>query len=450
METTDVCVVGAGVSGLGVAHYLSDTDLNVTVVEESDEVGGVVRSERVDGRVVEHGPQRVRLAGRVEGLVEELTLEDETVTCDETRLYFYHDGRLRIAPLSLKDAVTTDLLSFRGKARILLEPLRSPPRDDETVEEAVSRIFGDEAYRNFLGPLYAGLYASDPARMPARYSLSRALGRFDGSVLVGVALRLLRGGEIPTACTFKDGLQRLPEAIHGGLEDAQDVGVNLGEEVVGIERGGPDDETEDGMEEGELERDGGAPRPPYLVETTERTVGADEVVLTTPPDTTEELLRDVDPDTAERIGKLNQNPLAVVHLVSDAELDGLGHKFTLDSAEGFVTTGVTWNASAFGRDGVYTAYLGGARRHETVEWDAERLGRVAEEEFEGVTGYGAEAVSVSRTAIPAYDTSWEEAEVETLDPPDGIQLCTNYIDRAGIEGRLQHARRVADSIEEGG
>lgn len=447
METTDVCVVGAGVSGLGVAHYLSDTDMNVTVVESDDNVGGVVRSEHIDGRVVEHGPQRVRLAGQVKKLVEELGLDDEVVTCDETRLYFYHDGNLCAAPLSLRDASTTDLLSLRGKARILLEPLKSRPREDETVEEALSRIFGKEAYTRFLGPLYSGLYASDPSEMLSRYSLSRALKRFDGSVLAGVASRVLRGAEIPPACTFEDGLHRLPEAMCEKLETTSGVDVTLSEEAVGIEK----PESEANLEEAndELEGDGGDRDTSYTVKTTERTVQADEVVLTTPPDATEPVLRSIDAETAERVGSLNQNPIVVVHLVSDAELDGLGHKFTLDTADEFVTTGVTWNASAFGRDGVYTAYLGGAHEPDAVEWRDDRLGDVAAKEFEEVTGYDADALSVSRTKIPAYDTSWEKAEVETLEPPSGVHLCTNYIDRAGIEGRLQHARRVANSIANG-
>ena len=66
---------------------------------------------------------------------------------------------------------------------------------------------------------------------------------------------------------------------------------------------------------------------------------------------------------------------------------------------------MTFNDSLFGRSGVYTAYLGGAKRPEVVEWSDERLGAAAVAEFRAVTGYDARPLAVARERMPAWDLS---------------------------------------------
>ena len=53
----DVVVVGAGLAGLRCAQVLSDAGRDVVVLEASDRVGGRIRTDRVDGFVVDHGFQ---------------------------------------------------------------------------------------------------------------------------------------------------------------------------------------------------------------------------------------------------------------------------------------------------------------------------------------------------------------------------------------------------------
>jgi hypothetical protein len=61
-DRVDVVVVGAGLAGLSAARQLSIHGLDVRVIEASDGVGGRVRSDRVDGLILDRGFQLVNPA----------------------------------------------------------------------------------------------------------------------------------------------------------------------------------------------------------------------------------------------------------------------------------------------------------------------------------------------------------------------------------------------------
>lgn len=417
-----VGVVGAGISGLVVTHYLRQAGVETVTFEAAGEPGGVIRSVRRGGRVLERGPQRTRLTPSVRQLVDDLGLESDLVEAADAPLFVYRDGTLRRAPQSPRGAVTTSLFSWRGKLRALAEPLTGPPEDGETVAGYFRRSFGREVADNFLAPLYAGLYASDPEEMPVDHSAAKALQKTGptDSVLVNVARKLLGDAEKPAIGSFEDGLQTLPEALY----DANREAVRLEAPVRVAESDG------DGYR---LRTDGDA-------------VTVDRLVVTTPAEAAAGLLASVAPDTARRLSRLTFNRMAVVHLHSDAGLHGSG--FQVPHDEPFVTLGATYNDSLLDRDGVYTLYLGGAKNPQVVNWADDRLERTASEEFTTITGHDARPLAVSRLVpgMPAYDTSW--AALEGLELPENVDLCTNYVSRAGIPGRVREAKQLAETIAE--
>jgi oxygen-dependent protoporphyrinogen oxidase len=413
-----IAVIGAGLTGLALGHRLAARGVPHAIFEAAERPGGVIRSARVEGHLLEWGPQRTRLVGRVRELVEELGIEEEVITAPPgLPLYVYRAGRLRRVPFSMADFAQTDLLSGTEKARVFMEPFTRGPDPDERVADFFTRKFGRAAYESLLGPLYGGLYASDPADMVVGLSLGHVLREF--GIGRSLLVRLLRrGGRIaaPPACSFREGMQTLPNVLY----QRNQVNVQLNAPVHRLRR------------EGET----------YVLEVDGEAIEASAVVITTPAPAAAELLQGVAPEASARINRLHYNPLAVVHLHARAELVGLGYQVSL--AETLCTRGVTWNDSLFGREGVYTAYLGGAKAPWVVDRPDAEVADLAVREFRQVTGYDAEPISVARERMPAWDHTW--AALTGIELPTGLRIAANWQARPGVPGRLAQAEHLADEL----
>lgn len=415
-----VAIVGAGITGLALGRELSERGVESFTLEARERPGGIIHSPEARGRVLEMGPQRSRRVGPVERLVRALGLEDRLLTApEELPLFVFVEGKLRRVPTGPLAFLSTDLLTPSAKLRMLLEPFTGPAREGETVAEFVTRKLGRQAYERLVGPLYGGIYGSDPREMPMEYTLGAALETvgFTGRSLVLAAGRwMLSGGASPPAVSFEDGMQELTDALYRERKER----IRLGTPALGLAAGA-----------------GG-----WRIATQVGELRARRVVLTCPADRAAELLGRAAPEAARRLARVRYNPLAIVHLLSDLEIEGMGYQIA--PREGFGTRGVTFNEALFGREGVYTAYLGGASAPELPSEPDEAVARVAREEFRTVTGAAAEVVRVGRTRMAAWDRS--RAELEGLELPGGVHLCAAYEARAGIPGRLEEARRLAGEL----
>ena len=99
MSDPDVLVVGAGITGLTCAYRLQKLGVNTLVLESGDRVGGVIRTERVNGYLVERGPNSLLPTPHTFGLLKELGLEDELEEADpKSPRYIVVNRRLRAIP----------------------------------------------------------------------------------------------------------------------------------------------------------------------------------------------------------------------------------------------------------------------------------------------------------------------------------------------------------------
>jgi protoporphyrinogen/coproporphyrinogen III oxidase len=419
-------ILGAGISGLSLGVFLDARGAEHELLEADDRPGGVIRSGREDGRLLDFGPQRTRVTAPVAEMIRILGLEERMVEVPaDIPLYVYRRARLRPVPFRPSDLLRTDLLTPAGKLRLLLEPFTGPYRRDETVGDFLTRKFGREAYEAVMGPLFGGLYGSDPGDMLVRHSLAETMGSFgvSRSIMGGFLLGRFNRADTPPATSFVEGMQELTDAMAARLSGR--LHLATGAAALRPAR----------------EADGG---PGWVVTTTAGEARHyDQVVITVPAPQAAALVEPHAPDAAARLRALRYNALAMVHLVGDeCDLHGLGYQ--VGYGEKLRTRGVTWNASALGRAGVYTAFLGGARDPDMLEQPNDAIGEVARREFEAVTGCATRVVSVTRTRVPSWDRSW--VALEGLELPPGLHLCTNYESRVGIPGRLARARALASVL----
>lgn len=420
-----IAIVGAGITGLALAQELARRGADFVVLEAADVAGGVIRTLRTaDGRVLEAGPQRTRLTRRLAALNRELGIEDELLLAPrDLPLFIDRNGTLRRVPFSTETLFRTDLFDAAEKLRILAEPLAGPARPDESVASFLTRRFGRAAYLHLLGPLFGGLYATDPADMLVRHALApalRDLGLEHGSILLTLLKRRLRRGsaEGTPACSYRDGMRTLTDTLH----ERYAARVRLGTPVRTLRAAG-----------------GG-----YVLELDEEELPAEHVVLTGEAGAAAALLQPVAADAAARLRRLRYNDLALVHLEADCALPGLGYQSSIESTS--PTRGVTFNASLFGesRARLCTAFVAGAHAARVLAGDDAAVGAQARADFRRATGCAAEVIGVARARMPAWDRSW--TALDGLELPPGVVLAANYESRAGVAARLERARRLAERL----
>lgn len=236
---THVLVVGGGITGLAAAYRLSQRDdrPQVTLVEGGERLGGKLRTERVDGFVVDAGPEALA-PGRPNAakLVQELGL-DMVGAADGPPGAVLVKGRMRLMPegiggfipRKMRPLATTRLFSPKGKLRMAFEPLVPVRRDDddESLESFTTRRLGREAYRRLVEPVASGIFCGDPARlsllatMPHLRNAETTHGGLVRAVLAErKAASQKKSGARPTMQSPRDGMAALVEALAERLEEA--------------------------------------------------------------------------------------------------------------------------------------------------------------------------------------------------------------------------------------
>ena len=331
-----VAVIGGGISGLTAAHLLVGAGHDVTLVDDAPEPGGLITGARVDGFLCERGPQAVLDGSEaVTALVASAGLEARIVRAlpASRRRSVYVAGKLRPFPASPPALLKTDLLSARGKLRLLREPFVRRRGDaagdaDESVFDFVARRFGPEAAQRAAGPALIGVYAGDAAALSMRAALPRldALEREHGSVLRGM-FRTRGTSRLGRPVTFPEGLSELPRALGAALGARRRVA-----RATGIEQraGG-----------WTVALDGGT------------TLEAERLVLATPAAASAGLLAPHAAGAAEALRAIPHAPVAVVCLgfrAADSSMLGMdldAYGFVVARGEGVSILGCQYDSSVF-------------------------------------------------------------------------------------------------------
>lgn len=382
MQTWDTIVIGAGISGLSAAFTLSRQGFRVLVVEKRCHVGGRATSERMDGFLMEHGPTSlVAPCPGAERLIDAIDLTGDMVFKgrDVRRRYLVRDGRVHGLSLSPSRFFLSPFFSWRGRARLLLEPLVAAKADDETVADWVRRRFGREILDYVFDPLVGGLMAGSPETLSMQAVLPhlKRLERQHGSIIRAVARsRAASGSALPggrTLFSFKNGVASLPQALAAYLNG----NIQLETRAISVAPAG-----------------GGG----YMVKLSHhgetRFLHAGSVIIALPAYGAAELLAPVDGGLADSLAAIPHPPLAVVFQGYRREdirhpLDGLG--FLTPSVETRSVLGTLFSSTLFaGRApegyAALTSFVGGARQPELAGLPVTDLNALAADEARHLLG----------------------------------------------------------------
>jgi len=246
---TDVVIVGGGISGLAAAYELQRRGLGVRLLEASDRLGGVIRSDRFDGWVVDGGPDSLLVQKPAAvALCRELRIADRLVsTLTPRTAYILRDGRLHPLPegsflgfpLRVSALANSSLFSLRGKLRMACEVLipRNEDDEDESIASFVRRRFGQEAVDYLAEPLLAGIHAGDVDRLSVRALFPRLVDaeRQSGSIIR--AFRALRMKPSPQGAfvSLPGGVAELVNALVAAIAPET---VLLGTRVTDLRQAG--------------------------------------------------------------------------------------------------------------------------------------------------------------------------------------------------------------------
>ena len=251
MSDVEVAVVGGGVSGLAAAYELHRRGTSFVLLERASRLGGVVRTDRVDGFTIDGGPDSllVQKPAAIE-LCEELGLGGRLVpTLPPRTAFVLRGGRLYPLPEAsvlgiptrVRPLVTSGLLSPGAKLRMALEtvqPRRAATGPDESVAAFFRRRFGRETVDYIAEPLLAGIHAGDVDRLSMRALFPRLV---EAEQRYGSLIRAFRtlGRRRPAEGLFRSlpgGIGELTDALVKTLPGAQ---LRRGTRVIGISGQGP-------------------------------------------------------------------------------------------------------------------------------------------------------------------------------------------------------------------
>lgn len=450
----DCVVVGAGITGLTLAHRLCLAGRAPLVLERSARIGGQIQTYRRDGFIYESGPttgiiscpEVAQLFGELGGDILQTALPSAR------RRLILKRGAFRPLPSSLSSAISTELFTWSDKLRVLLEPFRRRGTNPhESVEALVRRRLGDSFYTYAVEPFIGGIYAGDATHLVTKYALPKlyALEQRYGSFVRGALCKALGSGRRGAAerqatgevFSARGGLSTLIEALADSIGRE---GIITSAEITRLAP------TPQDTWQVHYKLSGGEARC-LEVPCVATTVGTSELTALL-PDAPHELTA---PLLAMRYAPVVQVAAGYKRCVAD--FDAFGG--LVPSVEDMELLGILNPAAAFEgrapRGGMLLSlFLGGMRNPRTIDRTDQEISATVREQLSVRLGIipAPKLLHIfrHRKAIPQYEASTAErlasiAELERLYPR--LVIGGNMHGGIGMGDRIAQAFRLAERID---
>jgi len=459
-------IVGGGISGLVTAYLLQEKasarglDLEVSLMEKENRVGGKIRSIKDEGYLCEWGPNGfLDSKPQTLALCAELGISDLLLRSndDARKRFIFSGGMLHRLPENGVKFFMSRLISWPGKLRLAMEPFAAaaPKGVDETLADFGRRRLGKEALEKHIAPMVSGIFAGDPETMSLKSCFPRIaeLERDYGGLIMAM-LRLARkkrreraeGKVVSSAAgpggvltSFREGIQQLIDVIAERLRCGT---VLTGQEVVKVRHGGS---------------------VPYRVETGAGEFDADLVIIAAPSYAAAGFLDGMDRQLGSVLEDIPSAPMVVAcfgYERDDIPHDLSGFGYLIPREEGMNILGTLWDSSIFEnrapkRYVLLRSMMGGACFPEYIQLPDEEVVRRVRDDLKitmGIRGLPA-FIRIFRheKAIPQYTVGHGDrlrAIDERLMNHPGLLLTGNSYRGIGLNDCVAAAVRTAAAAVE--
>ena len=450
-----VAIVGGGISGLSAAFAIeqhrqrNSAQVEYVLFEAAPQLGGVLRTEQVDGCQVEAGPDSFLTEKPwASDLCVELGLGDQLIGSNdaERKTYILVNGRLVVLPDGLMFMVPTKILptvfsrlfSVGTKVRMAREWFHPPRRadGDESVATFVERHYGPEMVDRLADPLLSGVYGGEAAHLSVRAVLPRFAemeAKYGSLGRAMLAARKKMGQASATArplfTSLKQGMQQMVDAIAARLTSSF-VRTNTRVDAV------------HSMSDG------------WLVSTGAQADHYDAVILATPAHVTAKLLQSASPQLASELAGVDYTSSITVNLGYDKTVRNSlppGFGFLVPRSEGKRMLACTFVHNKFPHRAppdraVLRCFLGGTRNEDLFSAVDEVVVKSVRQDLREILGLAAEPLF---SRVYRWNKAMAQYGVGHLERLERIERLRQKLPGLYLAGNAYRGIGVPDCIRSG-
>ncbi|HET6647146.1 MAG TPA: protoporphyrinogen oxidase [Pyrinomonadaceae bacterium] len=466
-----IIIIGGGITGLATANRLMELSqrsalkFEVTLLESSSKLGGIIKTTHRDDFLLEHGPDSfISEKPAALELIKRLGIESQLLETnkDHRRSFIVRNGKLRpvprgfqlIGPSLLWPFITSDIFSWPGKIRMALDlvlPRRSSSENyDESLAQFVRRRLGREALERMAQPMVAGIYTADPERLSIRAAMPRFLEMEQAhrSLILGMLKRSgadtvqtngTSGARYSLFLSFERGMQTLVDELSLRLPKSS---VRLNSKVSALRHVAPTGGWTADVDSG-------------------ASLHADAVCVTVPTYIAASLLRETTGTLSEDLASIAYASTATVNLAYKRadiphSLDGFG--FVIPFIEKRSLIACTFSSIKFARrapDGyvLLRAFVGGALQPEMFALDETDMLRRVQLDLRELLGVEKSPIFSEVARWPRSMPQYEIGHLERLRRIDDnlaqlptLKLAGNAYRGAGIPDCIKSGENAAEAM----
>jgi oxygen-dependent protoporphyrinogen oxidase len=449
-----IAIIGGGISGLSAAFALEEkrragVPVEYVLFESSPRLGGVMVTDRVEGCLVEAGPDSFisekpwaadlcRKIGLGDQLIGSNDSERKTYILTKGKLVVMPDGLMFMVPTKILPTVFSPLFSLRTKMRMAAEWFHPPHKasTDETVAEMVERHYGAEMVDRLADPLLSGVYGGEASQLSVRAVLARfaemeakhgSLGR------AMLAARKKMGGTgrpaSPLFTSLKAGMQQMVDGLLSRL-DQNALRPSSRVELVTPQDGG------------------------WTVSAGYQSDHFDALVLATPARAASSLLQLVDESLSRELSEIRYSSSVTVTLGYDEAVRRSlppGFGFLVPRSEGLRMLAATFVHNKFPHRApenraIVRCFLGGSRDEAILDFTDDQILHIVRRELHEIIGLTAEPLFAR---VYKWKAAMAQYSVGHLERLQRIEVLRQKLPGLALAGNAFNGIGVPDCVRSG-